>query len=212
MWIIVTIVCLSLLTRFYTFYFHKHAYIANLFDLDKEWNFPTYYQTFTLLISSLLFLLIANIKKSQSDRFAKYWFMMGSIFLIMSIDENVQLHEQTSQYFQNFSPALKMMRFAWVLPAFIFLVGFGVAFLKFFLHFNNKYRKLFFLSAFIYVLGAWGIENIGGFFQYFYGQDSAGYILLTNLEETFEMTGIAILIITELKYLKENGKIQFILN
>ena len=61
--------------------------------------------------------------------------------------------------------------------------------IKFLFSHNNYNRKLFILSGFIYVFGAFGLDLIGSNFE---DKMSLLYQISTMLEELFEMIGLII--------------------
>jgi hypothetical protein len=196
-------------------YYHKYndlAYITFLFDLDSEMNIPTRYASELLAISGFLFFFVYRVKRKLRDKFTFHWLFLSFIFFLMALDESVMLHEQTSQFFRGIVPNLD---FAWVIPGSLLVLVFVIAYLKFFFNLEPRFRKLFFLSAFIFVSGALGMEIVGNFYQAQAGQDNIIYSMMTNVEESLEMAGAVLLIYSLTVYLMHLGpnyRIEFILS
>lgn len=200
----VSLILLSLTGQSYRYFLNhgEERYLTQMFNLDEEINFPTYFSTFLLLTSSVLFLLIASSKRKIKDRFSLNWYTLSFIFFFMSMDEILMLHEQLSAPIRNVMHTTGFFYFAWLLPAVISLIifiGFNINFL---FSLPNKFQKLFFSSAFIYVTGAFLMEMVGGKFLSFYGQNNMGYALVTTIEESLELFGIILLLYALLNYVK----------
>jgi len=196
--ITLVLIVLSVGTNIFYYTYRDYGYLAFLFNLDKESNIPTRFASELLAIASLLFFIIYRIKRRMDRRFLINWLILSIIFLLMALDESVQLHEQTSQYIKGYVHGL---HFAWVILGFAFVLIFTIAYLKFFLSFTDRWKKLFFLSAFVYLSGALGMEMVGNFYQNVAGQDNIQYVLIANIEESLEFAGVILLIYTLFSYL-----------
>ena len=198
------LIIFSLAGQIYRYYVNggEQRYLTQLFNLDEEMNFPTYFSSFLLLNSAVLFLLIAVTKKKLKDRFSNNWYALSIIFLFMSMDETLMLHEQFSAPIRSGLHTAGFFYFAWLVPAAIFLILFLIFNIKFLLKLSYKYQILFIISGAIYLTGAFLMEMIGGKFLSFYGQNNLGYAIVTTIEETLEITGIILLIYILLSYIK----------
>lgn len=175
---------------------------TNLFNVDRELNFPTWYSALMIASCSALLRIIATGKQQQSDRYTQDWRLLSRIFCFMAIDEVVSLHEIF--IIPEVSEALNLPWFlhsAWVIPGMIFLLWFIRRYRKFVLHLPSRSRKNFILSACIYVGGALIMEMIGSHFAESLSQQHIVYALTTTVEELLEMTGIIIFIHSLFQYL-----------
>ena len=187
---------------------HNHFLLglANKFNLNAEANFPTWYQSSTLLLSSLLLGLIASVKKIAGARYLWHWRALALIFLYLSIDEAACIHEQANKL----GPALHAsgpFYFVWVIPAAILVSIFVLAYLGFLAHLPSRERWLFVIAGAIYVGGALGVEMVGGAYMSYQGEITEGapaiiYALITTVEEFMEMAGILVFIYVLLAYLR----------
>ena len=97
--------------------------IVKKLDLDEEANnLPTWYQSSTLLLCSVLLMTIAFIRKSFDDVDTKFWGAMAAIFLYLSIDEAVSIHEQLTVPLREGIGLHGILFFSWVIPAIILLI------------------------------------------------------------------------------------------
>lgn len=185
--------------------------IVDKFDLDLEANdLPTWYQSSTLLLCSVILLVIAFVRKSLNDVDTKFWGLMSAIFLYLSIDEAVSIHEQLSVPLRQATDAHGIFFFSWVIPGFVLLMVLFAMVFKSMWRLSPTTRWLFIISGFIYVAGAVGMEMVGAKYFEIYLESQAivkdfGYAMLTTFEEFLEMTGIALFIFSLLKYLENEA-------
>ncbi len=201
--VVIVLTLLSLSGIFYKYFFFEgqERYLVNIFNLDKETNFPTWYAALSLMICSTLLLIISAAKRKSNDRYFYYWFFLGIIFLLLATDEMVQLHEQVITPIRNVLNTTGYLYITWIIPAVILGIVFLGAYFKFLIHLPRNYRILFVTSGVIYILGAIGLEIIGSNHIYYYGQKNISYDLITTVEELLEMVGVLLFIYTLLSYL-----------
>jgi hypothetical protein len=174
----------------------------DLFNLDRELNFPTWYSALMLAFCALLLKIIAIGKKQQSDRYAKDWQLLSFIFILLAIDEIISLHEIL--IIPEVSQALNLPWFLhsmWVIPGTIFVVWFVKRYSKFFRHLPTDSQPHFVWAACSYIGGALVMEMIGSHFAESIGQQHIVYALIATVEELLEMSGTAIFIYALLFYL-----------
>lgn len=176
--------------------------IAQIFDVDSENNIPTMYSSLSLLICSILLAIIAYIKKAVNNPYTRHWITLSGIFLYLSADEIMTLHERLIKPLRNNFNLGGIFYFAWVIPATILVVIFLLAFSKFILHLPSTIRNLFIIAGSAYVAGALGVEMIGGYYSELSGEEHIVYEIITAIEEGLEMVGVAIFIYALLSYLK----------
>jgi hypothetical protein len=194
--LVVILTIASLLGQLYKYSGGHDRYLVTLFDLDKEWNIPTLYSSMSLLFCSFLLAIISSAKKMEKADFTFQWALLAAIFLLLSIDETIQLHEQTITPLRLLFHGRGIFYFSWVIPALAFLFFLGLAYLKFFFALSKRMRLLFFVSGLLYVGGALGMELVGGYYAQLHGQNNIGYALLANFEEVLEMTGVLVFLYT----------------
>lgn len=160
------------------------------FDVNRENNVPTYFSSLLLFASSALLAVIAYAQ-SPSSRYRWHWVGLAAIFLFFSLDETASLHERLAEPLRTLLDTGGLLYYAWVIPGMAFILLFGLIYTRFWYNLPSRSRRLFALAGIIYVGGALGLELIGGWYIDTYDRDFY-YALLTLIEETLEMTGIAI--------------------
>jgi hypothetical protein len=170
------------------------------FDVELENNIPTWFSSAILLISALLFGLIAALKWSTKDRFALHWTALAGLFLFMSGDETASVHEMFNM---KALPVLNIDPNLWIVLAAPIILVVGVLLLRFFIHLPARTRHLMLLAMGIYIFGALVMETIAinDVFIVHYRGYNVAYSLLTLIEETMEMFGVSLLIYTLLAYI-----------
>jgi len=203
LFVILTLVTAHIAGQLVFFNTGKFALLAKAFDLDQEKNFPTYFASVILLFSALLLLIIAAINRQSGDRWRHYWLALALIFFFMSIDELVAFHDHINQIVKELLPFAGKLHFAWVIP---YLAGAGLLlfwYTRFLFSLPFQTRLLFLTAGLLYVSGAAGMEIISG--QYFACiggiQKNFTYSMLTAVEETLEMVGIALFIYALMHYI-----------
>jgi hypothetical protein len=178
----------------YCLYFlnlEQFSAIANLFDVDRENNVPSFYGGFLLLFNAFLLAAIAIAKKRSRDRYTLHWQGLSIIFFYLSFDEWFSIHETVNKFINQTGGMTGEKQ--WDVLNSIVLVLFSFAYLKFFFHLPKQLRKLFFISALLFVVGALGIELIGSnFFAYIYNQPRFISEIVITIEELLEMLGTAL--------------------
>ena len=174
----------------------------NLFNLDRELNFPTWYSALMIVLCAVLLRIIALGKKQQGDRYTKDWQLLSVIFGFLALDEVVSLHEIL--IIPELSEALHLPWFlhsAWVIPGTLFTIWFIRRYSKFVRHLAPESRQHFVLAGCIYIGGALIFEMIGSHFAESLSQQNIVYALIATVEEFLEMTGIVTFIYALLFYI-----------
>lgn len=184
--------------------------LIDLLSLDVERNIPTTFSVFLLAASSMLLAIIASIKYLEEDKFTRYWICLSIGLAFMAIDENVSLHERLVEPTREIlreslgMEKLGILHFAWVVPVMIIVCFIGLFFIKFIVELPKETRRSFLLVAAIYLIGAIGMELIGGYIAESQSQQVISYSLVTTIEESCEMLGVILFIRALLKYISDN--------
>lgn len=209
---VIFLVIASLIGQYYKDAYAENELITKIigkFDLDYERNnVPTWYQSITLGLSAFLLAFIALVRYAGKDRDAGYWGVLSGIFLYLSLDEAVSIHEQMTMPLRTNFDLGGLFYLSWVIPAAFLMIIFFLCFLKFLIRMPPQMRFLMVTAGMIYVLGALGIEMVGG--NYLHAMDDLPtrvtdfrYVLITTFEEFLEMLGIIIFNYSLLVYLFE---------
>lgn len=176
---------------------------TNLFDLDREMNFPTYYSSTMLFMCSVLLGFIASEARRSKRRDLLYWVGLSLIFLFLSVDEYSSLHERLIVPLQSALNVSGPLYFAWIIPYGIAMVVILLVFLKFWIRLPPNTRNLLFLGGLLYAGGAIGMEMVGGYyFDLHQGVKDVSYTTITTIEETLELLGIQVLIYALLSHVE----------
>ncbi len=193
----------SILGQIYKHTIGHERYLVHFFSLDGESNLPTWYASMSLFFCSIVLLVIGLFKKNLKDRFSFQWLTLAFLFLLLSIDENVQLHEQTISPLRALFNSSGIFYFAWVIPAIFFVILIFIFFLGFLKNLPVRSRNLFLFSGAVYIAGSIGGEFVGGYYQTLFDQEDLIYSLITNCEEILEMLGILSFIYTLFDYISK---------
>lgn len=167
------------------------------FDLSKEINIPTWYASSTLLLAAGLYSLIATKTIRTKGRYAGHWILMSLIFVFLSLDEYMSIHESWAEPIRNLLQTTGVLYFAWMLPYGLFVFVVGLLYWKFLLALPIKTRNLLLLAALLYLGGAVGVEMIeANYISYFsqFGFDNPMFAMMEMAGELLEMLGIVVLI------------------
>jgi hypothetical protein len=190
----------------------RHAYsrtaknIIKWFDFNLESNVPTWFSVIILTVAALLFFIIYIHKKNNNIKGAHYWLTLGFIFIFISVDESVQVHEEVAKILR---PSVSndvsgLLYWAWVIPYGIFAIAAAIYFMRFVLNLPKQTRLLFFMAGGMYIFGALILELAEGHFYLKYGLDHIYNRILYFIEELCEMSGVTVLIYALLSYMADN--------
>ncbi|GGL57059.1 hypothetical protein [Wenxinia marina] len=165
-----------------------------LLDVDSEVSVYTWLSTILLSGAALLSFVLAS---HGND--APQWRAIGVIFLAMSMDEMLSLHERLSGVLSSSLTTSGPFFFAWVIPAAVFILMVAVVFLPFVFRLPRSVAIMIIAAGFVYILGALGLEMAAGLFlsgeeNLASALESPRYRIMTNLEEGLEVLGVIIFI------------------
>jgi hypothetical protein len=175
--------------------------VARLFILDAEANIPTWYSSFALLICSILLGVITLLKKETKGSYLYHWASLSLIFLFLSIEEQIGLHERTMEPLRSALNVGGFLYFAWVIPGTIFSLIILLLYQRFLVALPIQTRRLFILAGSVYIAGSIGLEMLGAPLWDLYGGEFLLAAIITTLEEAFEMFGVIVFIYALLSYL-----------
>ena len=201
--IVVFLTVVNIIGLFFTYYLgHSHVFgLVQLFDLDKESNIPTLYSSIALFFCSVLLSIIAISRRKSGDTDYPYWFGLAIIFIFLSIDESVCLHERLTVVFREYLETSGILYYAWVIPYGIALILFILIYIKYIANLPKRTMILFIVSGAIYVSGAIGFESLGGVMAELHGEHNITFGVLYTCEEFCEMLGVVVFIYALLSYL-----------
>lgn len=169
--------------------------IRHMFDLNAEYNIPTWFSSIQLF---LLFLLaIACSAKTENEHLRNFYYLMAFSFLFFSVDEVAMIHEGLTNIFSKMSITTFFPNghgiWIFIYPAvlFILLVIFSKGLLLFLREQNG--RTMFIAGALVFFVGGVGFEIVG-YLIFYLGGESVLLTLSIIFEESFELLGQSLMI------------------
>jgi hypothetical protein len=169
--------------------------VIQYFNFNIESNVPTFFSALLLLMAAALLLVIARQHRGNAQ--AKYWWVLGGIFIFLAVDESAQIHEGVTRLMYLATGTVQLpgyFLYAWVIPYLLATVAGGAFFFNFLLKLPFLIRNLFVVAGGMFVAGALGLEMLEGHFNLVYGYGNVYTTLLATLEELLEMSGVILFI------------------
>jgi len=165
-------------------------------SLSYEGNVPTW------LSSSLLLgcAIAAGLVASEATQWGRHWWGMAVAFGWVSLDEAAEIHEHLGGLVGTHG----LLYFDWVIPAAAVLVVLTALYLPFMRALPRVTRNRLLLAAVVYIGGAVGMELPLGWWTERHGNEGLGYALIDWVEETLEMIGAAIALVSLLAYREDS--------
>ncbi len=182
-------------------FFGKHL---DLFNLDRERNFPTYWSGTQLLAIAMVACLGFLLSTKKSNKV--YWGLFCLFFLYLQFDEISELHENITYYISTY---IKPSRFfasptyMWVVFFSPLIIAASVFLFKFTRIFQKQVyeRRLFIMGVIAMITGGVLIEALSGLFIFI-----ADKFILTAVEEGMEKIGVSMVFVSVL------GIVQYLFN
>lgn len=179
-------------------------FFVHLFSVRGESNIPTWFASSMLMLCSIILATIALGKKKTREGYVLHWAGLSAIFLYISVDEASRIHELASTPIQTALNTGGVFSFAWVIPGTILVLIFLLAYARFLVALPRETRTLFIVAGAIFVMGAIGMEIIGGRYWEQQGGRDFTYAMMTSIEELLEMLGAIVFIYALLSYMRSH--------
>lgn len=168
-----------------------------LLDVDAERGVYTWFSQLLLAGAAGFLYATARGLAARRQPLAWQWFALAALFVLLSLDEGLSLHERASGLISHAAPTSGFLYFAWVAPAAVFCtVGLLTAW-PFIKSFPPAARGLLVISAGVFLAGAIGMEMVGSkLFDDSGSQAGLAYRLATNLEEGLEGLGVLLFLLS----------------
>ncbi|MEM6503776.1 MAG: hypothetical protein AAF685_18350 [Cyanobacteria bacterium P01_C01_bin.89] len=168
---------------------------TRFFNLDREYNLPSFFSAGLLLSSGILLRSRGKRAKAAGEHWASSWLLLGTVFMVLAADEFLGLHEIL--IIPDLAKWLGLpgfLRPLWVIPGAI-AVGWGIwKFGPFWQQLPVKFKGRSLVAAIVYITGALLMEMVGGAYSDIEGQQNLVYALLTVVEEVLEIGGVILLL------------------
>jgi hypothetical protein len=175
------------------------------FNLDGEGNFMTWFKSVLMLLSATVAGLLALGRRV----FVRYWWALCVVFALISMDEVVGIHETSTDLVRNALHVGGLLYYAWIVPACAFVLVFTLAMLRFFRQLEPTLRLGLLVGAGVYVVGALGIESLGGYAMNVGSSPLLIYVLVT-CEEGLQMIGSILILRTLLEFASRVAIVRFV--
>jgi hypothetical protein len=191
-------VALVLFSGFQDYFVYGHGDVLVdkvwFLDVDVERSLYTWISTLLLAVASYLLILIGLDRFDDDQPFAYHWLFLGAVFLGLSADEALSVHEAISGVLSEQAPGHGIHYFAWAAPALVLALIGLVLYVPMLLSLSVRDRMWLLAAAALFLSGAVGLEMVAGVAVEAYGLGSFRYHVLANIEEALEGLGVLILI------------------
>lgn len=189
------------------FYYNKTdtgfiRYLDRYFNFNLENNFPSYFSALLLFFSALLLALIYKLADG-ADKYKKRWLLLSVVFLFLSLDEALKIHERIEQVSRLvFTNKMNGFLFwTWIIPYVLLALIVAIFCFRMVIQLPKAIRNKFILSGSLYVFAAAGTESIEGHLMKITAEDPVVLMITTTIQELLEMVSIIIFISALLDYL-----------
>ncbi|RMD90365.1 MAG: hypothetical protein D6813_09255 [Calditrichaeota bacterium] len=179
--------------------FMLHNPFQKLFDLDAEANLPTYFSSIQLLLVAFFLGVFARKNFNPAQRHTWTLWVLPVLFLFLSLDEFISLHEFLGSLTDVFLPGgsrdhtifavTGLWMFILGIPFILFLASIMISMSKYLKKVPGVWFK-FNCGFALYLSGALGVEILGNFTR----PGTWGYVLQVAFEEGLEMLGVTFIL------------------
>lgn len=168
--------------------------LVRLIDVNKEDSLPTWYSAAALAAAAALLTAIAlTLRARKQTRDLLAWATLAVIFAFLSLDETAGIHEGVGKELKKFIRLGGWFRFAGVVPSLALATVVGATLLPFLTRLAARRRNQFLVAGFLFVLGAVGMEMVGGKLFSASGDTwTLAYAACYHFEEFLEMFAIVL--------------------
>jgi hypothetical protein len=181
LWIIVgSMLGIHVLLNLIHYQVHDLPWLARqIFDVDEEDSFPTWYSASALLLTSLILWINARAHRNLGSSLRWHWYGLSIGFLVLSVDEIAGMHETLNS----------LIDVSWAIPGGVLALFIGGVYLRFLSKIDRKTAIQFVLGGALFIGGAVGVEL--GTEPYLENDElnTLAYNLWTAVEEGMEMGG-----------------------
>jgi hypothetical protein len=197
----------SLLNWHLAFRNHLTIIPVLLFDLSTDVSVPTWFSSVILLACSALLAFVWKLSgdKRTETRYRHNWLVLSVTFLLLSIDEVADIHGTVGRRLAELmvGKTSGIFYYAWVIPGMLFVLAFFFINLRFLLSLPVRTRNWYLISGAVFLAGAIGVEMYNGWYSETHGSWNIPYALSTAIEESLEMTGVAMFLVATLNYVQQ---------
>lgn len=186
-------------------FYHGHIFgLAYIFNFNINTSIPALFEFVIIFFSSLILIAITVKSRTIGERHW-IWFSLSILFVVLSLLKIVPLMRiiyflihYLKHAITNTSLIIIIIVLASLLTLYIIK-----SIISFHLKLSSHFRKMFLLSAGIFIFGAIILDQIGNIIGVQYGKQSLIYALMYTIEELMEMLGIAVFIYSLTQYFND---------
>jgi hypothetical protein len=168
------------------------------FDVGREINVPTW---FSAGLWSVIGLITGYCARTAA-RFRISWGFFSFIAFFLSLDETLELHERLDVIGAEMATYLPFdLGFTWVLPGVLIAAVLCAFLVRLMLSLPGTVKLGLLASGVVFVSGAVGVETLSGLVLAEQGF-APSFFVLTLIEETLEMAGLALAVASLLHVLE----------
>ena len=130
-------------------------------DLNEEAVPPAWFSALLWQLAALLAYAVFLEHESQGYPHRTYWLSMVPLFLFLSLDETVGVHEKIGSAIESHFVFTGFLFYAWVIFGIAFVMVIGGLYVRFLWMLRRTFSALFFASASLFLSGALVVEMIG---------------------------------------------------
>jgi hypothetical protein len=161
---------------------------------DAEHCLPAWFESLNMALAALLLGLCALLSRVRDPLNTRHWALLAAIFLYMSIDEAIAIHEVTMAPLREALHLSGYLYFAWILIAAPLLLLLGWSLLPFLFRLPVRTALGFVMSGSLFVFAAVVLESVGGHLVDTLGWHSSWYVVASSTEESLEIVAVVMFV------------------
>lgn len=181
---------------------HVAHWAVPMLDSDQKVNAPSAGKIVLLLAATVLLALVAAASTDRWHR--RRWLGMAAVFAFLSFDEMAYLHQRISDALHDTLDTQGALRFAWVLLYLPLVAVLAIVYLPFWWKLPSRLRWTMLVAALCFAGGSGGLE-LAKSDSFREAHWTLQFGLLAALSDSLELIGLALLVVTLLRYLSQTA-------
>ncbi len=178
---------------------------VSLFHPGLEQCLPAWFSSSVMIMIAGSCALVMADRRQHAGGHAHLWGALAPIFVFLSADEAVGIHERVGALVKHAMHTTGMFTFAWVIPGIAVVGVLVILYARFVRDLPRGIRGLVVLSACLYIGGALGMEMVSGAIKTRFGEGDLYYCEVA-IEEFLEMVGLVAFLGATLRLLTERAQ------
>lgn len=174
------------------------------FYVDFEGNLPTWFSSMLLAACAAVAAAVALAERAGGRPLWPDWTLLAGGLLAMSCDEAASLHELLVSPMRALVDDTRWLRYPLIVPGGVLVIAAVALQNRFLRALPADSRRLLVVAGAVFVIGALGLETVGGWYDPVVHGDSATYVALASAEEACEMAGACQALYAILRHLERH--------